>query len=293
MNSKQYSNIILWTLKHEVEQFSDSFYTARTIFKNMGIALPHGTKEEIFKIIDTSRYMWWRAISAEEAQQTADMGNATIGLNSSEIIIILPTDAELKFDKKRHSSVVTMADFDASYIISNYKFFAHGLTRKEPAKVFYSSNNLDKDQMHLNAQYVFDYYKNRCWTKNAICAMLGNMQSESGINPAFWNNKDASDSKIGLVQWSPQTDITDWVPACADPKGMNLQLKRILYELYMGLKWQPTQNFPMSFGEFTRSTRPSFYLARVFMNNYIKSADNPAEAQKRAAQAMYWFNALK
>ena len=46
-----------------------------------------------------------------------------------------------------------------------------------------SSNTLIQSQMELNASYIWAYLQNKGWTMNAVAGMLGNMQSESAINP--------------------------------------------------------------------------------------------------------------
>lgn len=46
-----------------------------------------------------------------------------------------------------------------------------------------SSNALVQSQMEINAQYIWSYLANQGWTKNAVAGVLGNMQSESSINP--------------------------------------------------------------------------------------------------------------
>lgn len=46
-----------------------------------------------------------------------------------------------------------------------------------------SSNSLTMAQMQVNALYLYSALSNAGWTLNAICGMLGNMQSESAINP--------------------------------------------------------------------------------------------------------------
>lgn len=46
-----------------------------------------------------------------------------------------------------------------------------------------SSNTLTREQMELNATYIYNALINDGWTLNAIAGMLGNMQSESAINP--------------------------------------------------------------------------------------------------------------
>ena len=48
---------------------------------------------------------------------------------------------------------------------------------------FDSSNTMDLEKMQVNATYLYGYLTQKGWTVNAICGMLGNMQSESAINP--------------------------------------------------------------------------------------------------------------
>ena len=52
--------------------------------------------------------------------------------------------------------------------------------------VISSNAYLTVAQMTGNAQYILNYLMARGWTKEAVCAMLGNMQSESTINPGIW-----------------------------------------------------------------------------------------------------------
>lgn len=51
-----------------------------------------------------------------------------------------------------------------------------------------SSNALTMEQMKINANYIYSYLSNKGWTKNAIAGILGNMQSESSINPGRWQS---------------------------------------------------------------------------------------------------------
>lgn len=46
-----------------------------------------------------------------------------------------------------------------------------------------SSNSLNLEQMKINATYIWNYLSSFGWTKNAVAGILGNMQSESSINP--------------------------------------------------------------------------------------------------------------
>ena len=77
----------------------------------------------------------------------------------------------------------------------------------------YSTNAyLSLSQMRGNAQYVMDLFQARGWSKNAIAAMLGNMQVESTINPGLWQGFDEFDydGGYGLVQWTPASKYIDW-----------------------------------------------------------------------------------
>ena len=78
--------------------------------------------------------------------------------------------------------------------------------------VISSNAYLTVAQMTGNAQYILNYLMARGWSKEAVCAMLGNMQSESTINPGIWQGLDSSrvDLGYGLVQWTPSTKYTSW-----------------------------------------------------------------------------------
>jgi hypothetical protein len=155
----------------------------------------------------------------------------------------------------------------------------------------YSGNRyLNMDEMTVNAQYILDYLLPLGWTKNAICGMLGNMQTESTINPAIWQGLDSSNTSggFGLVQWTPSTKYTDW---CTSQglvyTEMDSNLKRILYEVDNNIQWI---NSNMTFTEFTQSTDTPYNLAMNFLSSYERPA-NP-DQPNRGTQAENWFNTL-
>ena len=78
-----------------------------------------------------------------------------------------------------------------------------------------SSNALTMEQMKINANYIWKALKLQGWTKNAVSAILGNMQSESSINPGRWQSDRVGGNPeghgYGLVQWTPYTKYTNWV----------------------------------------------------------------------------------
>ena len=93
MNKKQYNNVIDWTVKHEpAAQTEDSLATARAVFNNMGVALPNGTMEEVYKTIKTDKYMGWKSCTMQQAQAAADKGTAAIGISKDRIVVLSATD---------------------------------------------------------------------------------------------------------------------------------------------------------------------------------------------------------
>lgn len=59
------------------------------------------------------------------------------------------------------------------------------------------------EDMNSNAEYIFYFFRQRGWTTQAICGMLGNMQSDSGIIADF----SGPDDKYGLLQWKKQLSL--------------------------------------------------------------------------------------
>jgi hypothetical protein len=155
------------------------------------------------------------------------------------------------------------------------------------------SRALTLAEMTENASYILSYLVGKGWTKNAVCGLLGNMQSESSINPARWEGDNVGDTDhgFGLVQWTPASKYLNWAATANLPyKEMDSNLARILWEVENGAQWITKAAYPISFQEFTVSTESPEYLAYAFITNYERPAnpDQPA----RATQARYWFDTL-
>ena len=157
-----------------------------------------------------------------------------------------------------------------------------------------SSNPLNYEQMQVNAKYIYSYLMYEGWTANAICGMLGNLQTESSINPGRWQSDrvagDSSGHGYSLVQWTPYTKYTNWC-GDKDPSEMDVALSRIIYELNNGLQWISTSQYPMTFQEFVKSNESPYNLAMVFIANY----ERPLEPNQpsRGTQAENWYNYLQ
>ncbi len=159
---------------------------------------------------------------------------------------------------------------------------------------------LTLDEMTINAEHILGYLLSRGWSRNSITGMLGNMQTESTINPGIWQNLDSYDHNpyievarhgYGLVQWTPFNKYTIW----ARDNGLiysdiNSQLMRIEYEIENGLQWISTTDYPLSFMEFKTSQATPEYLAQAFLRNYERPADQ--NQPNRSTQAKYWWDNL-
>jgi hypothetical protein len=155
------------------------------------------------------------------------------------------------------------------------------------------SRSLTLTEMTANAEYILGYLLNKGWTRNSICAMLGNMQSESSINPARWEGDNVGDTAhgFGLVQWTPATKYLNWASDNNLPyKEMDSNLQRILWEVDNHQQWYATTDYPLSFVEFTQSTETPEYLAYAFIANYERPANYNQPA--RQTQARYWWDNL-
>lgn len=144
--------------------------------------------------------------------------------------------------------------------------------------------------MKVNAAFIREYLITRGWSLNAICGMLGNMQTESTINPGIWQSLKLNNFSggFGLVQWTPATKYTNWCDANGLAWGNIVSnLKRIEYEVDNDLQWI---NPNMSFREFSKSKQTPYQLGLLFLKHYERPA-NPNQPQ-RGTQAEFWYEYL-
>jgi hypothetical protein len=161
---------------------------------------------------------------------------------------------------------------------------------------YFSGNRwLTMEEMKVNAAYVWNYFQARGWTLEAVCGMLGNMQSESHINPSIWQGLDEGNltGGYGIVQWTPATKFFNWCDSYTPAKNrysMISNLERIIYEVDNHLQWIKTTEYDLTFLEFTQSTETPYYLAMAFLKNYERPAD-PTQPW-RGEQANDWYTFL-
>lgn len=155
---------------------------------------------------------------------------------------------------------------------------------------WYSGNYyITQAQMESNARLFYEKMSGYGFSLNAISAMLGNMETESGINPGIWQNLKPFAGGYGFVQWTPYTNYADWAGEGWEDNG-DKECERIAYEFDNGLQYYPTDSYPISAQEFKTSTQPPGYLASVFLYNYErpKNLNQP----NRRTQAEKWYTFL-
>ena len=152
---------------------------------------------------------------------------------------------------------------------------------------------LNEAEMKNNADIIKSYLASRGWSVNAISALLGNMQSESTINPGIWQslNEGNMSGGFGLVQWTPATNFTDW----ADSNGYEwadgeAQLKWIDEVTTSVGQWIPTTEYAISFEDFKTSSLPLSYLTSAFLKNFER-AGVEVESE-RQLNALFWYDYL-
>ncbi|MDO4431694.1 MAG: phage tail tip lysozyme [Aerococcaceae bacterium] len=140
--------------------------------------------------------------------------------------------------------------------------------------------------MAANAKKIWDYLTQRGWTKQAVAAVLGNMETESGIQADI--DAQNGDGGYGLVQWTPGSKLINW----ARERGLNhktieTQLARIEYEVANELQFLYAT---MTFKQFIKSTQSPESLAEIFVRAYERPSEAGLKLAQRQQQARAWYN---
>lgn len=141
------------------------------------------------------------------------------------------------------------------------------------------------------ATQIWTYLIGCGWSKTAVAALLGNMQSESGIIADRWEGDIVGNMNggYGLVQWTPATKFINWAKSNGlDYRDVISQCKRIEWEVKNNQQFSCPS---MTFYQFKVSTDSPENLANIFIKYYERPA-NPNQPA-RAQQARYWYNLLQ
>lgn len=171
--------------------------------------------------------------------------------------------------------------------------FGGGGSGTGPTDWIKGNRALSLSEMSNNAVLVDKFLTPRGWSKQAIAGLLGNMQTESWINPGVWQNLNPLNPELGygLVQWTPSTKITDWLTAGGyELDDGDAQLLWIDDETVPQGQWNKSTQYPISFEAFKISQETPEYLAYAFMYNFEQPGDLNQPVRQR--QARYWYEYL-
>ena len=151
-----------------------------------------------------------------------------------------------------------------------------------------SQFGLSQPQKDENASRVYTFFTKIGWTKEAICAMLGNMDVESRMNPSA---ESTSADTYGLVQWHPASKLQLW----AVSEGLNWELgktqcKRIAYEEENNLQWASWSTYTFSYWA-REMVETIENLTEIFMTHY--EVADPGTLPERQEWALYYFDVVK
>lgn len=146
-----------------------------------------------------------------------------------------------------------------------------------------SQFSLSQEHKDENAGRIMGIFLRLGWQMNSICAMLGNMDVESRMNPRAANT--GADT-YGLVQWHPASKYTNWAAA----EGLNYELgtsqcKRIAYEEENNLQWQDWA--VVTFSEWARTLQEPIETLTYYFMRYYEVAD-PGTLNERIEWALYY-----
>ncbi len=157
-----------------------------------------------------------------------------------------------------------------------------------------SNTYLTKAKGKDNAQFIMNFFKAAGWSRNAVCAMLGNISVESTVNPGLWEGRVEFryNKGFGLTQWTPATKYIDWAALNGAGtyelyKQLDPQCSRILWEVTNGDQWQ---SGIMTFAEYSVSNLSIPYLSDRFCYGYERPG-NP-DLVTRRANGLYWYKNL-
>lgn len=147
---------------------------------------------------------------------------------------------------------------------------------------------LTQSEMEDNVDEIYSQlYSVYTWSVNAICAVLGNMQYESYLNPAQTEMGYPTGSMrggYGLVQWTPARKIKQWLQEHNHSIYSGYWQCYYLANEYSG-EWISTQSYPESFSEFAHSGQTVEYLTKCFFYNYERGTWN----NQRVTMAENWY----
>ena len=135
---------------------------------------------------------------------------------------------------------------------------------------------------------IYNFFRGKGWTKNAICGILGNIDTET------YGTFDPECSPygrhaIGILQWCPQDTLIDWAKKNGlDYKTIHTQCERLMFEFENVIRFGVTGYCRMSFRSYVYSYYSPSELAICFMYNYIDPIPRFENMGERTKKAELW-----
>ncbi len=154
-----------------------------------------------------------------------------------------------------------------------------------------SPDDLTDEQMHQNAELIYDILSRKGWSHNAICAVLGNAQLESiTINPGKYQDDGPG---YGIVQWDPaekylNSDYAKGYGATSligQVEFLNCSMQPGYGEWFEDTKHA---EYYLAYDVFITSDLSVSYLTEVFLWSYERPS--VTHLDERIAYAQYWDN---
>lgn len=206
-----------------------------------------------------------------------------------------PPDTEDYFWTNTCLATTNKAPWMGEYTFQGFIYCFNFVGPVNPTGWISKNAYLSQSEREHNAELVWQFFGSRGWTIEAVSALLGNMESESTINPGIWESLIEGAGGYGLTQWTPHTKYSEWAGSGWQNNG-NKECERIEWEKDNGEQWFANpdvtpSNPPITFKEFSTSKLPIATLANYFMWYYEHPKD-PIQPI-RAEQAEKWYNFLK
>lgn len=160
-----------------------------------------------------------------------------------------------------------------------------------------------------NAIEIYNTLGGRGWSINAVSAVLGNMEAESGYNPWRWEDDSVQSvdgshyfsGGYGLPQFTPARKYIyntnaqgypGYAPNFSDQAGAATDGNAQILFIHYFADYYATDAFPESYEEFKASTQSIAYLTEAWCRNYERPQDPAATMALRITAAQYWYNIL-
>ena len=174
----------------------------------------------------------------------------------------------------------------------------------------YGAYGRQSDEAFQNAVCTYNLLTSLGWTLQAMCAVYGNIEAESGYNPWRWEGDNVPSSNespsygYGFPQFTPSSKYIEspeaqanegYGPNYSDWEGNifdgDSQLRFI--DQYADYSTDNPYGYNISYEEFKTGQYSPEYLAKAWLHNYERPREQGESVEQyRAGIARYWYDIL-